>query len=226
MSAIRWRPHCSSSATNARPASGRMPRVAKKPGETMSAVTRSGLRVAGQVDRPREEGVEMRQRAVLAAVVVEIRRRGHARRARRGVDGADRDETLRILIRERPEQQGVHDAEHHRVGADPNGERREHDRGEPRAAPDQPRREAHVLCGGLDHTAGRAARDTASLVCSRPPSLDERVPPRFVSLMPARQVVVDVHLQVRIELVVEARARRRGAGTARPGAGATRARPS
>ena len=161
-----------------------------------------GTRVAGQVDRASEERVEMRQRAVLAAIVVEIRRRGHARRARRGVDGADRDETRRILIRERPEQQGVHDAEHHRVGADPHRERREHDRGEPRAAPDQPRREAQVLCDGLDHRQAPAlAIELPGLFEAAEPG--ERDPSRFDLAHAGAAVVVDVHLQVRRQLLVE-----------------------
>jgi hypothetical protein len=101
-----------------------------------------------------------------------------------------------------PKEHGLDNAEHQRVAADPEGERREHDGAETRIAPHHSNREAHIFHDGFKK--GQAA--SVSVPLSRlvdTTQLDERLPASFGFGHAEPAVVIDVHLQVGFQLLIE-----------------------
>ncbi len=85
----------------------------------------------------------------------------------------DRQQSLRLMVRQRSEEHGVHDTEHGGVRADRNGERCHRDHGERRGAPQHAQRDAEVTSDGIHHLpepdaaramARRCVKELASLV--------------------------------------------------------------
>ena len=92
----------------------------------------SDLQVEGLQSRP----AHLRKRARGLFEVLELRRREVV---------LERNESLGVGVREGPQQHSVHHREDRRIGSDPEGERRNGDRGEARGAREGPQRVADVL---------------------------------------------------------------------------------
>jgi hypothetical protein len=91
-----------------------------------------GISGIGEIHREMTETGDCRYRRHLLGEVSQARRRqGVALRRRTG--RPQKDEPIRVVKRQRPQQHGVDDAEDGGVGADPEPERQERDNGEPRA---------------------------------------------------------------------------------------------
>ena len=165
---------------------------------------RKTLRIesAGEVVRPGIEGLELFERAGLFAIGVEVRRRGRVRPASGAVDGLHRHQPVRLSIRQRPEQQRVDDAEHDSVGPDADGQRQEDYGGESRAAPHEPYGESKVLQRRLEDRDPTTI-SIGALHLLDASQLDQGVSAGFHGAHPESTVVVDVHLQVKSELVVQ-----------------------
>ena len=145
--------------------------------------------------------VEKIERAVPFTKRVEVRRRrGDAPTIL--AQGLHRHQLLGIVVRQRAQQHGVDDAEHHRVGADANREREHGDRREPRRAAHQTRAAAQILEGHVEPRQARAIA-IAFLRLFDPAEAPEGPPACLVARHPGADVVVDVQLQVAFELVRE-----------------------
>ena len=116
------------------------------------------------------------------------------------VGGPDQHEAPRVGKRQRPEQDGVDDAEDGRVRADPETQREHGDEGEGRRPPQHARAVPHVLRDVLQHG------DPAALAVLLAHAADaaepnQRVTARIGRRHPGTDVVVDVHLQMARQLV-------------------------
>ncbi len=148
--ATRCDPHCSSCRTKPRPSAIGVPSASNKPLETNRVGQPLRVPAASQVERTREVGLDPIERAGALTIAIEIRRRRGGRPPAHAFHGLDRDQPVGMAVGQRPEQQRVHHAEHHAVGADPDAERGDHDRRKSGIAPHQAQREPDILEDGLD----------------------------------------------------------------------------
>ena len=144
----------------------------------------------------------MIQRPVSRAIGVEIRRRRALGPAAHGVDGVDGEQMRGVAIRERPQEQRIHDAEHQGVGTNPNREREQHHHRHARASQQQARGETEILERRVErrHAAAIAVQLLRQVESAQ---FEKRLTARLMRRHPGAQVVVGVHLNVGLELVAE-----------------------
>ena len=156
----------------------------EEPGSHENAAQPLGLGAAADVDGRGFDGGHGGERRVVAAPVVEVRRRDRSVQAAFARPLlAERHHIARRGIRQRPPEHGVDDAEDRGVGADAEREGNECDERKGRLPPQHPRAKDNVLPKSIPHTLEppqlvRDRRERTAVRRALPPKRHRQLRPR------------------------------------------------